>query len=270
MGAAVSVPTENIWCRWDMVFDLMKAIGRAGSCVSWDAILAALWGLWTLQGFQALTGVAWSNVKVRNEDEDVIETDKSSAREQRPSHAGKDAQSSDENGERPSSNSKPTQSCADLLEPLLTSMKDALSIDPMTLGRLAVISLEKQICKPFADKLEKGWNPEEIDAPLLELFEPRKAMEGLAIDFYNHLKQEPLADVATFIKRVTATENQSWTLNSAEECRAFRQCRRAEKALLRKEIRKGKMPLREKYCKEGANLPNDGTDPESDLAEAGL
>ncbi len=251
-----------------MIFDLMKVIGRAGSCVSWQAILAAILGFWTPEGFQALTGVAWSEVGVGYEDDDVMETDKSSARTQRP--AGKDAQFSDENGERPSPSCKPTQSYADLHESLLASMKDALSIHPMTLGRLTTIFLGKLICKPFADKLEKGWSTEEINAPLLELLEPRKAMEELAINFYNHMKGKPLVEVANFIKKSTETENQSWTLNSAEECQAFRQRQRAEKALLRKKVHKGKGPLREKFHKEGANLQNDGTDPKSDLAEAGL
>ena len=257
MGAAVSVLTSNIWCRWDLVFAMMESIGRTESFVSWEGVLVATRGLWTLEGFKALSGVAWCDVDIGNED-DVVETGESSARAQRPSHASKDAQIPDENGGRASPKSKPTQNYR----------RDALSMNPMTCGRLITNLIERQICKPFADKLEKGWDVEEMNAPLLEPLEPRKAMEELAIDLFNHMKQQP-SGAATFIKNSTAAENQSWTLNSAEECQAFRKRQRAEKALLRKKGHKGKRPSGDKYRKEGANVPNDGTDPGYDLAEAG-
>ena len=260
MGAAVSVPTSNIWSRWDVVFAMMESIGRTDLCISWEGVLAATCGLFTLEGFQSVTGVAWRDVEAEFEDEDVMETEEFDARAQRPSHADKDAQFPDENGERPSPGSKHTQSYR----------RDALSMNPMTCGRLIVNLVEKQICKPFADKLEKGWNLEEMNAPLLELLEPRKAMEELAIDFYNHMRQNPVAGAATFIKESTETENQSWALNSAEECQAFWQCQRGKEVLLRKGVHKGNRPSGDKYRKQGVNVPNDGTGPGSDLAEAGL
>ena len=130
--------------------------------------------------------------------------------------------------------------------------------------------VENQICKPFADKLDKGWNLKAMHAPLLEVLEPRKAMEELAIDIGNHMKLKPIGGGAIFIKKFTEAENQFWTLNSAEECQAFQRRQRAEKALRRNEVRKGKRPSGDKHRKEGANLPNDGTELGSDLAEAGL
>ena len=260
MGAAVSVPTKNIWSRWDVVFAMMESIGRTEACISWEGVLAATCGLWTLEGFQSITGVAWCDVKAEFEDDVAMGRDEFEARAQRPSHAGKGAQSPDDNGEGPSPNSKHTQS----------HRRDGLSMNSMTCGRLIINLVEKQICKPFADKLERGWNLEEMNAPLLELLEPRKAMEGLATDFYNYMRQKPVGGAATFIKKSTETEIQSWTLNSAQECQAFRQCQRAEKALLRKKVHKGKKPSGDKYHEESANVPNNGTDPGSDLAEAGL
>lgn len=260
MGAVVSVPAKNIWCRWELVFDLMESIGGTEAYMSWEAALAVTRGFWTLEGFQAVTGLAWSDVEPGYAHDDVIETDQSSARAQRPSHAGKDIQLPDEHGERASPNSKPTQSYS----------WDPLSMNPISLGRVVIKLVEKQICKPFADKLDNGWNLEETNAPLLEVLEPRKAMEELAVDICNHMKQKPIGGGASFIKKFTEAENQFWTLNNAEECQAFRRCQRAERALRRKEVRKGKRPSGNKYRKEGANVPNDGTDLESDLAEAGL
>ena len=260
MGAAVSVPTRNIWCRWEVVFAMMDSIGRTELCISWEGVLAATCGLWTLEGFQSVTGVAWPDVGAEFEDDDITETDEFDAKAQRSSHAGKDAQFPDENGERPSRNSKHTQS----------NQRDALSMNQMTCGRWIVSLVEKQICKPFADKLEKGWNPKALNAPLLEPLKPRKAMEELATDFYNHMRQKPVGGATTLIKKATEKAKQSWTLNSAEECQAFRQCQRAEKALLWKKVHQDKRPSGDRYRKESANVPNDGTDPGSDPAEAGL
>ena len=259
MGAAVSVPSKQIWCRWELVFDLMESIGGSESCMSWEAVLPVTRGFWTLEGFQAVTGLAWPDVGIGFAD-DVMKTDQSSARAQRPSHAGKDPQFPDEHGERPNPNSKPTQSCCE----------DPLSMDSTSLGRVIIKLVENQICKPFADKLDKGWNLKAMHAPLLEVLEPRKAMKELAVDIGNHMKLKPIGGGASFIKKFTEAENQFWTLNSAEECQAFRRCQRAEKALRRKEVRKGKRPSGENHRKEGVNLPNDGTDLRSDLVGAGL
>ena len=260
MGAAVSVPTRNIWCRWEVVFAMMDSIGRNELCISWEGVLAATCGLWTLEGFQSVTGVAWPDVQAEFEDGDVTETDGFDAKVQRPPHASKDAQFPDENGERPSRNFKHTQS----------NKRDALSMNQMTCGRWIVSLVEKQICKPFADKLEKGWSPKELNAPLLEPLEPRKAMEDLATDFYNHMRQKPVGGATALIKEATEKAKQSWTLNSAEECQAFRQCQRAEKALLWKKVHQDKRPSDDRYRKESANVPNDGSNPGSDPAEAGL
>ena len=116
MGAAVSVPSEQIWFRWELVSDLMECIGGSESCMSWEAVLPVTRGFWTLEGFQAVNGLAWPDVELGFAD-DVMMTDQSSARVQRPSHAGKDAQLPDEHGGRPNPNSKPTQSCCE--DPLL-------------------------------------------------------------------------------------------------------------------------------------------------------
>ena len=140
----------------------------------------------------------------------------------------------------------------------------------MTCIRWVVSVFEKEFCKAFADKLEKGWNLEEMDAPLLKPLEPRKAIEELAIDFYNLMIQKPVGGAATLIIKATETEKQSWGLNSAEECQVFQQRQRAEKVLQRKKVHKGKRPSGDKYRKEGASVPDDGTNPGSGPAEAGL
>ena len=259
MGAAVSVPSENIWCRWELIFDLIESIGGTESCMAWEAGLPVMRGFWTLEGFQAVNGVAWSDLELGYADVDVMEADQSSARAQQPAHAGKDPQFLDERGGRPNPNSKPTQSCCG----------DPMSMDSTSLGRVIIKLVENQICKPFAKKLDKGWNPKAMHAPLLEVLEPRKAMEELAIDIGNHMKLNPSGGGPNFIKRFTEAENQFWTLNSAEECQAFRRSQRAENALRRKEVRKGKRPSGDELCKEGVNSPNDGTDLGYDLAEAG-
>ena len=258
MGAAVSVPSENIWCRWELVFDLIENIGGTEACMSWEAVLPVMRGFWTLEGSQAVNGLAWPDVEMGYAD-DVMETDQSSAKAQRPSHAGKDHQFPDEHGGRPNQNSKPTQSCCE----------DPPSMDSTSLGRVIIKLVENQICKPFADKLDKGWNPKALHAPLLEVLEPRKAMEELAIDIGHHMKLVPRGGGPNFINKFAEAENQFWTLNSPEECQAFRRCRRAEKALRRKEVRRGKRPSGDEHSKEGANPPNDGTDLGSGLAETG-
>ena len=259
MGAAVSVPSEQIWFRWELVSDLMECIGGSESCMSWEAVLPVTRGFYTLEGFQAVNGLAWPDVELEFAD-DVMKTNQPSARAQRPAHADKDPQFPDEHGARPNPKPKPTQSCCG----------DPMSMDSTSLGRVIIKLVENQICKPFADKLDKGWNLKAMHAPLLEVLEPRKAMEELAIDIGNHMKLKPMGGGASFIKKFTAAENQFWTLNSAEECQAFRRYQRAEKALRRNEVRKGKRPSGDKHRKEGANLPNDGTELGSDLAEAGL
>ncbi|KAK0514673.1 hypothetical protein JMJ35_003290 [Cladonia borealis] len=194
-----------------------------------------MWGLVKIEDFQTMTGVAWCDVEAG-----IMEPDEFNARAQRKSRAGKDAQSPDEMGERPSP------------------------------SRWVVTLFEKQFCKTFADKLEKGWDLKEMDAPLLEPLEPRKAMVELATEFYNLMIQKPVGGAATLIIKATETEKQSWALNSAEECQAFRQRQRAEKVLQRKKVHRGKRPSGDKYRKEGASVPVDGTDPGSDPAEAGL
>lgn len=254
MGAAVSVPTENVWCRWDVVFAGMRSTGRT-TMISWEGVLAAMCGAMTIEGFQSLTGVAWCDVGVG-----FMEPEELDAIAQRPSHAGKDVQLPDENGERRSPNYKHTKS----------RRRDALPVDSMTCGRFTVNLFEKQICKRFADKLEKGWNLEEMDAPLLEPLEPRKAMEELATDFYNHMRKKPVGGAPILIKKATQTVKQSWTLLSAEECQTFRRYQEAEKVLQRMKVQKGKRPSSDKYCEGGGNVPNEGTDSGSDLTEAGL
>ena len=240
------------------MFDLMESIGGTESCMSWETVLPVTRGFWTLEGFQAVTGLAWPDVEIGYAD-DAMKTDQSSTRAQRPSHAGEDPQFPDEHGGRLKPNSKPMQSCCG----------DPLSMDSISLGRVIIKLVENQICKPFADKLDKGWNLKVMDAPLLEVLEPRKAMEELAIDIGNHMKVKPIGGGTGFIKKFAEAENQFWTLNSAEECQAFRRCQRAEKALLRKRVRKGKRPSGNKQREEGANVPVNGTDLGSDLAEAG-
>lgn len=254
MGAAVSVPNGNVWCRWESFFVMMECIGRTELCISWERVLPLARGSWTLEGFQSVTGMAWRDVEAvfYGLFYGVMETDEFDARAQRPSHAGEDAQFPDENGERPSPNS------------------DALSMHEMTRGRWALKFLEKQICKPFADKLEKGWDLKEMNAPLLEPLEPRKAMEELATDFYIHVKRHPVAGAATLIKEATETEKQSWTLNSAEECQAFQRRQEAEKVLQRIKVDISKRRSGDKNRKEGASVPDNGTNPGSDPTEAGL
>ena len=251
----MSVPTENIWCRWDVVFSKMKSIGTTNLYVSWGGVLAAMWDLVKIEDFQTMTGVAWCDVEAG-----IMEPDEFNARAQRKSRAGKDAQSPDEMRARPSPRSKHTQSYK----------RNALSVDPMTCSRWVVTLFEKQFCKTFADKLEKGWDLKEMDTPLLEPLEPRKAMVELATEFYNLMIQKPVGGAATLIIKATETEKQSWALNSAEECQAFRQRQRAEKVLQRKKVLRGKRPSGDKYRKEGASVPVDGTDPGSDPAETGL
>ena len=251
----MSVPTESIWCRWEVVFSNMKSIGRTKLRISWEGVLAATLGSMKIEDFQMLTGVAWCDVEAG-----VMEPDELNARARRTSYAGEDAQSPDENGIRPGSNSDHIQSYR----------RDALSMDEMTPGRFIVTLVGKQICKPFADKLKKGWNLEEMTAPLLEVLEPRKAMEELATDFYIYARQKPVGGAAPLIIKATETEKEFWALNSAEECQVFQQRQRAEKVLQRKEVHKGKRPSGGKYRRKGASVPDNRTDPGSDPVEAGL
>ena len=258
MGAAVSVPSENIWCTWELVFDLMESIGGTESCMCWEAVLPVTRGFWTLEGFQSVTGLAWTDVNFGYAD-DVMKTNQSRARAQQPSHASEDPQFLDEDGERPTPDSKPTQSCCE----------DPLSMDLTSIGRVIIKLVENQICKPFADKLDKGWNLKAMHAPLLEVLEPRKAMEELAVDIGYHMKNQPIGGGPSFIKKSTEAEKQFWTLNTAEECRAFRRRQGAEKALHRERVRRGKRSSNNKDRKEGTNVTYDSADLGSDLAEGG-
>ena len=250
----MSVPTENTWCRWDVVFSAIKSMGRTNLYFTWWGVLAAMWGSMKIEDFQTLTGVAWCDVEAG-----VMESDELNARAQRTSHVGEDAQSPDDNIERPSPRSRHTR----------RYRRDALSINQTTCIRWVISVFEKEFCKTFANELEKGWNLKEMDAPLLEPLEPRKAMQELAIDFYNLMIQKPTCGAATLIIKATKSEKQFWALNSAEECQAFQQRQRAEKVLRRKKVHKGKGLSSDKYRKEGVSVPDDGTNPGSGPAEAG-
>ena len=258
MGAVVSVPSENIWCPWELVFDLMESTGGTDSCMCWEAVLPVTRGFWTLEGFQSMTGLVWTDMNFGYAD-DIMKTDQSRASAQQPSHASEDPQLPDEDGEQPTLNSKPMQSCCG----------GPSSMDVTSICRVIITLVENQICKPFADKLDKGWNLKAMHAPLLEVLEPRKAMEELAVDIGYQIRNQPVGGFPSFIKNSTEAENQFWTLNTAEECRAFRRRQGAEKALHRERVRRGKRSSNNKHRKEGTNVLNDGTDLGSDLAEGG-